>query len=175
MSFSLFFLTLCLSSSFSGTLPYLTCLKDSVPWRTILSGTVPASPRPPSFNDCFSSPVTGNFHSSVQQIPVKFLLCLKTHDVGEITEQAHVGIGPRRFSISSSVLFWKLLWKKPKQTFWPTPNRYKMLTHSKWKWSHSVMSDSATPWTIAYQSPSSMGFSRLQEYWGGWPFPSSIS
>ena len=29
----------------------------------------------------------------------------------------------------------------------------------------------ATPWTIAYQVPPSMGFSR-QEYWGGLPFPS---
>ena len=30
---------------------------------------------------------------------------------------------------------------------------------------------SATPWTIAYHAPPSMGFSR-QEYWGGLPFPS---
>ena len=29
----------------------------------------------------------------------------------------------------------------------------------------------ATPWTVAYQSSSSMGFSR-QEYWSGLPFPS---
>ena len=29
----------------------------------------------------------------------------------------------------------------------------------------------ATPWTIAYQVPPSMGFSR-QEYWSGLPFPS---
>ena len=29
--------------------------------------------------------------------------------------------------------------------------------------SHSVVSDSATPWTIAHQAPLSMGFSR-QEY-----------
>ena len=35
----------------------------------------------------------------------------------------------------------------------------------------SVMSDSATPCTVAYQAPLSMGFSR-QEYWSGWPFPS---
>ena len=28
-----------------------------------------------------------------------------------------------------------------------------------------------TPWTVAYQVPPSMGFSR-QEYWGGLPFPS---
>ena len=30
----------------------------------------------------------------------------------------------------------------------------------------------ATPWTVAYQAPLSMGFSR-QEYWSGLPFPSS--
>ena len=28
-----------------------------------------------------------------------------------------------------------------------------------------------TPWTVAYQAPLSMGFSR-QEYWSGVPFPS---
>ena len=33
------------------------------------------------------------------------------------------------------------------------------------------MSDSATPWTVAYQVPPSMGFSR-QECWSGLPFPS---
>ena len=36
--------------------------------------------------------------------------------------------------------------------------------------SHSVMSDSATPWTVASQAPLSMGFSR-QEYWSGLPCP----
>ena len=36
--------------------------------------------------------------------------------------------------------------------------------------SHSVMSDSATPWTVARQAPLSMGFFR-QEYWSGLPFP----
>ena len=29
----------------------------------------------------------------------------------------------------------------------------------------------AAPWTVAYQAPASMGFSR-QEYWSGLPFPS---
>ena len=32
---------------------------------------------------------------------------------------------------------------------------------------------SATPWTAAYQSPPSMGFSR-QEYWSGMPLPSPV-
>ena len=31
----------------------------------------------------------------------------------------------------------------------------------------------ATPWTVAYQAPQSMGFSR-QEYWSGVPFPSPM-
>ena len=34
-----------------------------------------------------------------------------------------------------------------------------------------VVSDSATPWTVACQAPLSMGFSR-QEYWSGLLFPS---
>ena len=35
----------------------------------------------------------------------------------------------------------------------------------------SRVSDSATPWTVAYQLSPSVGFSR-QEYWSGLPFPS---
>ena len=37
--------------------------------------------------------------------------------------------------------------------------------------SRSVVSDSATPWTVARQAPLSVRFSR-QEYWSGLPFPS---
>ena len=33
------------------------------------------------------------------------------------------------------------------------------------------MSNSATPWAVAYQAPLSIGFPR-QEYWSGLPFPS---
>ena len=39
------------------------------------------------------------------------------------------------------------------------------------KFSRLVVSDSATPWTVAYQAPLSVGFSR-QEYWSRLPFPS---
>ena len=39
------------------------------------------------------------------------------------------------------------------------------------KWSRWVVSNSVTPWTVAYQAPPCMGFSR-QEYWSGLPFPS---
>ena len=47
---------------------------------------------------------------------------------------------------------------------------------SEWKWKVKVKSLSrvrllATPWTAAYQTPPSVGFSR-QEYWSGVPLPS---
>ena len=42
---------------------------------------------------------------------------------------------------------------------------------AKWVKSLSHIRLFATPWTIAYQVPPSMGFSR-QEYWSGLPFPS---
>ena len=37
--------------------------------------------------------------------------------------------------------------------------------------SHSLVSDSGIPWTVACQALLSMKFSR-QEYWSGLPFPS---
>ena len=48
-----------------------------------------------------------------------------------------------------------------------------------WKWKVKVKLLSRvwlpeTPWTAAYQAPSSMGFSR-QEYWSGVPLPSPFS
>ena len=46
-----------------------------------------------------------------------------------------------------------------------------VLSNCIWLFSQSVMSDSATPWTVACQAPLSVRFSR-QEYWSGSPFPS---
>ena len=50
--------------------------------------------------------------------------------------------------------------------------------NEEWKWMYSLPMKSlslvrllATPWTVAYQAPPSMGFSR-QEYWSGLPLPS---
>ena len=42
---------------------------------------------------------------------------------------------------------------------------------SEWVKSPSRVQLFATPWTVAYQAPPSMEFSR-QEYWSGLPFPS---
>ena len=56
----------------------------------------------------------------------------------------------------------------------PTPSLSSFLTKLKLSFCavfcHSVVSDSATPWTTAHQAPLSMGFSR-QEYWSGMPCP----
>ena len=48
-----------------------------------------------------------------------------------------------------------------------------------WKWKVKVKSvsrvqPSATPWTAAFQTPLSMGFSR-QEYWSAMPLPSPVT
>ena len=40
--------------------------------------------------------------------------------------------------------------------------------------SHSIVSDSVTPWTVAHQAPLSLGFSR-HEYQSGLPFPSPVA
>ena len=49
-------------------------------------------------------------------------------------------------------------------------NLLAMLVKVKVKLLHRVLLF-ATPWTVAYQAPPSMVFSR-QEYWSGLPFPS---
>ena len=42
---------------------------------------------------------------------------------------------------------------------------------NQYQWSCSVMSDFVIPWTVAYQAPPPIEFSR-QEYWSGLTFPS---
>ena len=44
--------------------------------------------------------------------------------------------------------------------------------HYVWTCSVAHLRLFATPWTVAHQAPLFMGFPR-QEYWGGFPFPSS--
>ena len=43
--------------------------------------------------------------------------------------------------------------------------------HCREKESESEVTHLCDPWTVAYQAPLSMGFSR-QEYWSGLPLPS---
>ena len=53
-------------------------------------------------------------------------------------------------------------------------NKLMITKVEKWKWSEvkllSLVWLFATPWTVAYQAPLSMGFSR-QYSWSGLPFP----
>ena len=68
-------------------------------------------------------------------------------------------------------------WKKGlTQVFFPTfstEDRIQKYHHRKVKEAKSLSGVRLfeTPWTVAYQAPPSMGFSR-QEYWSGLPFPS---
>ena len=71
---------------------------------------------------------------------------------------------------------WEYIWRKSQLEKIHAPqcslqHYLQKLGRGKWKWSCSVMSNSATPWTVAYQASPSMGFSR-QEHRSGLPFPS---
>ena len=63
-------------------------------------------------------------------------------------------------------------WETPDGSVWVCTgvhlSLYKVCVESV---SRSVVSDSATPWTVAHQTPLFKGFSR-QGYWSGLPFPS---
>ena len=74
-------------------------------------------------------------------------------------------------------VFHRMLWKNSNELF-GQPNALKVLGplpdplwHKSEVKSLSRVQLFATPWTVAYQPPQSMGFSR-QEYWSGLPFPS---
>ena len=58
-----------------------------------------------------------------------------------------------------------------KPTFKRSTRTLDPVLYNKWKWKWSRVRLFAIPWTVAYQAPLSMGFSR-QEYWSGLPFPS---
>ena len=80
----------------------------------------------------------------------------------EKQNQKHLNLHLGPWGHKSLTWFSDLTTTTPKMRY-----RWQMLLFS-----HSVMSDSsATPWTIAFQAPLSLGFTR-QEYWSGLPFPS---
>ena len=65
-------------------------------------------------------------------------------------------------------LLWRSLWASA--LFWRIPHAFVDILYTKWPvLSCSVVSDSATPWTLACQVPLSTEFSR-QEYWSGLPW-----
>ena len=52
--------------------------------------------------------------------------------------------------------------------------RWQEYTERKTEKSLSCIRLFATPWTVAYQAPLSMGFFSRQEYWSGLPFRRTI-
>ena len=95
-----------------------------------------------------------------------YFLCLFPHDDFWCCLSLLITV-PHDYSFFPS-LFWPycVCNKTSQLTFWD-----KLVYEWVSEWSRSVVSDSATPWTVAHQDPPSMGFSR-QEYWSGLPFPS---
>ena len=67
------------------------------------------------------------------------------------------------------VYSWEKEWKRTWQNAWQLVNSAAGYMEVEVKWLSHVWLF-ATTWTVAYQAPPSMGFSR-QEYWSGLPFP----
>ena len=71
-----------------------------------------------------------------------------------------------------------IIWLLPKPSFsfvlwkdiWPSNRSFIFMKNKVKVKSLSCVWLFVTPWTVACQAPSSMGFSR-QELWSGWPFP----
>ena len=87
--------------------------------------------------------------------------------------QCHLSLGKLKNQNHFSPLAW--LQKRGKKIKWWAYGKTSILIYCWWK-KVKVKSLSrvwlfATPWTVAYQAPQSMEFSR-QEYWSGLPFPS---
>ena len=100
--------------------------------------------------------ITMNKTSGGDGIPVELFKILKDDAVKvlhsicqQIWKNEAVATGLEKVSFHSNPKQWVSEWVKP-------------LSHVRLF---------ATPWTVAYQAPPSMGFSR-QEYWNGLPFPS---
>ena len=65
------------------------------------------------------------------------------------------------------------LYQVIKPCLYLTWERLSSISWTRWKWSEVAQSclTLCDSWTVAHQTPPSMGFSR-QEYWSGLPFPS---
>ena len=85
-------------------------------------------------------------------------------------------------SFADSFLHWFSIWFTPEQWFWgwfcspqgTVSNTWRHIWFPWLKVKVKLLSRIllfVTSWTVAYQAPQSMGFSR-QEYWSGVPFPS---
>ena len=89
-------------------------------------------------------------------------LCPQAHSLGRTTysESDDVFQGPKGIALRPCPL--------------PSPHSYPTRTPGVGMLTHSVLCDSAIPWTVAHQALLSMGFSS-QEYWSRLPFPTGES
>ena len=97
--------------------------------------------------------------------------------MNDITKEGDTWAENRRnFMLNQTCVFFKWpidIWKDVQKPLIIREMQIKTTSH----WSESEVKSLshvrlfATPWTAAYQTPPSMGFSR-QEYWSGVPFPS---
>ena len=100
-----------------------------------------------------------------------FLLqCMKVKSESEVTQLCPTLSDPMDYSLPDSSIHGIF---RARVLEWGA-----IVFSNAWKWKVKVKSLScvqllATPWTAAYQTPPSMGFSR-QEYWSGVPLPSLI-
>ena len=85
--------------------------------------------------------------------------------------QKNISITNTMTSFCCCLRFWILPYGQySSMTWWYRLTRYSFVVLLQ-LFSCSVVSDSATPWTVVRQAPLSMGFPR-REYWSGLPFSS---
>ena len=95
----------------------------------------------------------------------------ETRERGLATACCHYA--PSRFKARASTRSSRQQPRSPTESPYPTHHQSLNLERKKEKKVKSLSRVRlfVTPWTVAYQAPPSMGFSR-QEYWSGLPFPS---
>ena len=115
-----------------------------------------------------------NSHNCVRSTSSRKLLTCYHSDFASLTELKLITIVrqtflPRNRWISISIYF---LFLKISPNNFDSHFSYEWCRTSlkSWKFSHTVVSDSAIPWTVACQAPLFLEFSR-QESWSGFPFP----
>ena len=117
------------------------------------------------------------------EIVTSLVKCLPTMRETRVLSLDREDLLEKEMATHSSILAWKTPWMEEhsrlqsmasqRVSHWVTSLSFSWNTnlHFLLLFSLSVVRLFATPWTIDYQAPPSMGFSR-QEYWSGLPFPS---
>ena len=139
-----------------------------------LAWKIPWMEEPGRLQSMGSQRVRHNWATSLSLFQFLFTFC---HKNGVICLSEVSNISPGNFDSSLCFIQPRILHDDNKQGDdilpWHTPFPIWNLSIVPWSEvkSLSCVQLFATPWTVAYQAPQSMGFSR-QEYWSGLPFPS---